>query len=171
MKRAIIIIGEIMKYIYLDNNFYNRHPQINYPEILQKKDRPYVQIAISVNNQLWAIPLRSNINHNYVFWSDKKNKCGIDFTKAVPIDHKDINTNRHPSIRQNEFNALKGKEHSVIKSFKGFIKKYNHSKQHPNLPESKVILRYSTLQYFENYLLPQKKVQLNIVRNKNGHSL
>lgn len=57
MKRAIIIIGEIMKYIYLDNNFYNRHPQINYPEILQKKDRPYVQIAISVNNQLWAIPL------------------------------------------------------------------------------------------------------------------
>lgn len=38
MKRAIIIIiGEIMKYIYLDNNFYNRHPQINYPEILQKK--------------------------------------------------------------------------------------------------------------------------------------
>lgn len=65
MKRAIII-GEIMKYIYLDNNFYNRHPQINYPEILQKKDRPYVQIAISVNNQLWAIPLRSNINHKLV---------------------------------------------------------------------------------------------------------
>ena len=160
-----------MKYIYLDNNFYNRHPQINYPEILQKKDRPYVQIAISVNNQLWAIPLRSNINHNYVFWSDKKNKCGIDFTKAVPIEHKDINANRHPSIRQNEFNALKGKEHSIIKSFKGFIKKYNHSKQHPNLPESKVILRYSTLQYFENYLLPQKKVQLNNVRNKNGYSL
>ena len=159
MKRAIIIIGEIMKYIYLDNNFYNRHPQINYPEILQKKDRPYV-----------AIPLRSNINHNYVFWSDKKNKCGIDFTKAVPIEHKDINANRHPSIRQNEFNALKGKEHSIIKSFKGFIKKYNHSKQHPNLPESKVILRYSTLPYFENYLLPQK-VQLNIVRNKNGYSL
>lgn len=40
-----------MKYIYLDNNFYNRHPQINYPEILQKK----VQLNIVRNKNGYSL--------------------------------------------------------------------------------------------------------------------
>lgn len=61
-----------MKYIFLTDEFYNAHPKELYPEMIQKHDRPYVQVLLSIKNQLWAIPLRSHINHNYAIWSDKK---------------------------------------------------------------------------------------------------
>lgn len=139
-----------MKYIFLTDEFYNAHPKKLYPEMIQKHDRPYVQVLLSVKNQLWAIPLRSHINHNYAIWSDKENRCGIDLTKAVPITEDDILSKAQ--IRENEFQALKGKDYIVVKKFQSFIQKYNHAKQNPNLISSKSILRFSSLQYFEKYL-------------------
>ena len=38
-----------------------------------------------INNVLFAIPLRSHINHPFVLWTDKENHCGLDFSKAVKI--------------------------------------------------------------------------------------
>ncbi len=54
----------------------------------------------TINGVQYAIPLRSNINHPHVFWTDKNNHCGIDFSKAVIItDEKYIDTTVTPYIR------------------------------------------------------------------------
>ncbi len=51
----------------------------------QKKDRPYIQLYVEIDGIQFAIPLRSDIRHPHVFWTDKANNCGVDFSKAVVI--------------------------------------------------------------------------------------
>lgn len=55
-----------MKFIFLTKDYFNRHPSSEFPEMLRKSDRPYVQLTIPCNHQLWAVPLRSYINHEYM---------------------------------------------------------------------------------------------------------
>ena len=50
-----------MKYIYLNEKFYNDFSKGLYPELEIKKERPYVQIVIEINNVMFTLPLRSNI--------------------------------------------------------------------------------------------------------------
>lgn len=115
--------------------------------------------------------MRSYINHEFAFWSNKKELCGLDFTKAVPIELKDIDTMHSPIIRRHEFNALKGKDYRVTQRFKHFIKKFDYAKLHPTLPDSKVLLKYSTLQYFEKELEQKKKIKLTISKQNSTLSL
>ena len=164
-------MGESMKFIFLTKDYFNRHPSSEFPEMLRKSDRPYVQLTIPCNHQLWAIPLRSYINHEFAFLSNKKELCGLDFTKAVPIELKDIDTTHSPIIRRHEFNALKGKDYRVTQRFKHFIKKFDYAKLHPTLPDSKVLLKYSTLQYFEKELEQKKKIKLTIPKQNSTLSL
>lgn len=89
-----------MKFIFLTEDFFNRHSSSEFPEMLRKSDRPYVQLTIPCNHKLWAVPLRSYINHEFAFWSNKKELCGLDFTKAVPIELKDIDTTHSPIIER-----------------------------------------------------------------------
>src|SRR3712207_5058655 len=148
-RRLFVYRKEYMKYIFLTDEFYKTHPKELYPEMIRKNERPYVQILINVNNQLWAIPLRSHINHEYAFWSDRDKKCGIDFTKAVPISTKDIRLDKVPRLRQHEYIALKRQGNNVTSQFKNYIKQYIHAKENPHTARSKAILRFSTLQHFE----------------------
>ena len=98
-------------FIFLSQLFYNDYPNTVFPEIEQKIDRPYIQFIIDLNGYKFAVPLRSNINHPHCYYTDRTNRCGLDFSKAVVItDEKYIDTLRTPHIRQNEFNALRGKE-------------------------------------------------------------
>ena len=97
--------------------------------------------------------------------------CGLDFAKAVPIELKDIDTTHSPIIRQHEFNVLKGKDYRVTQRFKHFIKKFDYAKLHPTLPDSKVLLKYSTLQYFEKELEQKKKIKLTISKQNSTLSL
>ena len=144
-----------MKFIFLTKDYFNRHPSSEFPEMLRKSNRPYVQITIPCNHQLWAIPLRSYINHEFAFWSNKK----------------ELDTTHSPIIRRHEFNALKGKDYRVMQRFKHFIKKFDYAKLHPTLPDSKVLLKYSTLQYFEKELEQKKKIKLIISKQKSTLSL
>ena len=92
------------RFVFLSNEFYKDYPHDLFPEIEQKTQRPYIQLMTTINGVQYAIPLRSNINHPHVFWTDKNNHCGIDFSKAVIItDEKYIDTTVTPYIRQNEF--------------------------------------------------------------------
>ena len=75
-----------MKYIFLTEQFYNDYAHC--AEIEKKRERPYVQVYINLNGVDFAVPMRSNITHKYVFWTDKANKCGLDFSKAVVITNK-----------------------------------------------------------------------------------
>lgn len=44
-----------MKFIFLTKDYFNRHPSSKFPEMLRKSDRPYVQLTIPCNHQLWMI--------------------------------------------------------------------------------------------------------------------
>lgn len=110
------------RFVFLSADFYQRYPLSQYPEIEQKKTRPYIQVYIEINGIKFAIPLRSDIHHPHVLWTDKRNHCGVDFSKAVVItDEK-------------------------------YIDKYKRAKMEPEKSVNKVLLKYSTLQYFEEYL-------------------
>ena len=85
-----------------------------YPEMEQKHNRPYIQVYVEINGIQYAIPLRSDIHHPHVLWTDKKNHCGVDFSKAVVItDEKYIDWLTEPHIRENEFDALRGKDYKI----------------------------------------------------------
>lgn len=140
------------RFIFLSNDFYNDYPTSQYPEIEQKSNRPYIQLLTTINGVQYAIPLRSNINHPHVLWTDKKNHCGLDFSKAVVItDMKYIDFTRTPHIRQNEFNALRGKDFKILQRMILYVSDYKASKEKDD-PISKNLVEKSTLQYFEQYI-------------------
>ena len=141
-----------MQLIFLTEQFYIDYQHCY--EIEQKQDRPYTQVFIKCKGLCFAIPFRSSISHKYAFWTDKKNKCGIDYSKAVVIeDDGYINTTDKPYIRPNEFRALRGKESIIARELEEYIKKYIAAKQFPNRTENIRLLKYSTLQYFEKYII------------------
>ena len=141
-----------MKYIFLTEKFYDDYKSCS--EIEQKRDRPYMQVCIEIDRHLFAVPLRSHITHEHVLWSDKKNGCGLDFSKAVVILKPDeyIDKVRKPYIRPNEFKNLKGREYEAQQRLKRYINKYKKAKSKQHIKVNQILCRYSTLQYFEEYI-------------------
>lgn len=140
-----------MKFVFLTEEFYRIHSE--HAEIEKKLNRPYIQLCIEVNGYVFAIPLRSNINHEHAFWTNKERKCGVDFSKAVVVtEDSHINNLDNPYIRPEEFKVLKGQEYLIEKKFKSYIKKYLKAKQKVEQSHNKILCQYSTLQYFEEFI-------------------
>lgn len=138
------------RFIFLSSDFYNDYPSVKYPEMEQKTNRPYIQVYVEIDGVQYAIPLRSDINHPHVFWTDKENHCGIDFSKAVVIsEERYIDATKNPHLRQNEFDALRGKDYKIKTKMQKYIEKYKKAKQDPSKPINQKLVKYSTLQYFE----------------------
>ena len=135
----------MLKFVFLTEKFY-----INYKDCLEiekKENRPYTMILATINNIDFAIPLRSNIKHNNALLTDKVNKCGLDFSKAVVITDKEeyIDQNKKPILRQHEFDELKGKDHIVKKKMESYINKYKKAYARQDVDRNKVLCKYSTL--------------------------
>lgn len=138
------------RFIFLSSDFYNDYPPIKYPEMEQKTNRPYIQVYVEIDGVQYAIPLRSDINHPHVLWTDKENHCGIDFSKAVVIsEERYIDATKNPHLRQNEFDALRGKDYKIKTKMQKYIEKYKKAKQDLSKPINQKLVKYSTLQYFE----------------------
>lgn len=142
----------MLDFTFLTDDFYNDYSDCS--EIEQKNRRPYIRIKVEIDGVLFAIPLRSSINHGHVLWTDKENGCGVDFSKAVVITDQAryINTQSQPYIRPNEFNVLRGKEQQVKEKMRKYISDYKKAKRKPRIPRNKTLLECSTLQYFEEYI-------------------
>lgn len=142
----------MLKFAFLSEKFYEDH--ILCTEIERKKNRPYIIITVVINGVLFGVPLRSNINHPHVLWTDKPNRCGVDFSKAVVIADADnyIDSARSPYIRPNEFQALKGKDFIIEQKLKKYIADYRKAKLLPDVERNRRLLQYSTLKYFEEYI-------------------
>ncbi len=122
------------RFIFLSEQFYQAYPINLYPEIEQKHERPYIYIATLIGNTQFAVPLRSDINHRHVLWTDKPNHCGIDFSKAVVITKPEyIDDKRTPHIRPKEFKALLGKEYIISQKMVSYIAQYKKAKSKPNI--------------------------------------
>ena len=140
-------------FIFLTDSFYEDFKGC--PEIEQKRDRPHVRLLVHVENLDFAIPMRSHIKHPNAFITDKENGCGIDYSKAVLITdpEKYIDCANRPRIRQNEFDALRGKEYLVEQGMLRYLKQYRKAFARPDIPRNAMLLKYSTLQYFNSYIL------------------
>ncbi len=138
------------RFIFLSSDFYNDYPSVKYPEMEQKTNRPYIQVYVEIDGVQYAIPLRSDINHPHVLWTDKENHCGIDFSKAVVInEERYIDATKNPHLRQNEFDALRGKDYRIKTKMQKYIEKYKKARQDLSKPINQKLVKYSTLQYFE----------------------
>ena len=98
--------------------------------------------------------MRSNITHPHVFWTDKKNRCGIDYGNTIAIIdvQKYIDTSSKPIIRQNEFDALRGKDYQVKKGLIKYLNEYKEAKKDLSIPRNRTLVEKSSLQYFEDIL-------------------
>lgn len=142
----------MLRFIFLTQEFYNDYK--NCYEIEQKQNRPYIMALATIKNLDFAIPLRSHIKHCNVLWTDKENKCGLDFSKAVVIADKlkYIDWATLPYIRQNEFNLLKGKDYIVKTKMESYLKKYIKAYNNQSVRRNKLFCSFSTLQYFHKEL-------------------
>lgn len=138
------------RFVFLSQKFYNTYPTQQYPEMEQKQNRPYIQVCVEIDGVQYAIPLRSDIHHPHVLWTDKKKRCGVDFSKAVVIkDDSYIDLSIEPYLRQNEFDALRGKDFKIKCKMEKYIEDYKKAKKDLTNPINRMLVTYSTLQYFE----------------------
>jgi len=143
----------LIKFVYLSQEFYSDYSHCS--EMMLKDDRPHAQVQVSINELLFCVPLRSNINHPNAVWTDKANKCGLDLSKAVLIlnPEKYIDALRKPQIRQEEFDYLRGKEVFIRNAMTKYISKYKSAKANQKIPRNQTLVKYSTLKYFERYIM------------------
>lgn len=142
-----------LDFIFLSTAFFTQYDRKTYVEILIKDDRPFCMVKVQIDDNTFAIPFRSNINHPNAFLTDKQNKCGIDFSKAVIInDEKFIDRSTDPYIRPNELREIRGKDHNVVVGMKSFIQLYKKANLRKDIKRNKILCKFSTLQYFHKEL-------------------
>jgi protein AbiQ len=140
-----------MTFKFLSKLFYEDFSECH--EIEKKEKRPYTQVYTMICGLNFAIPLRSNISHPHVLWTNKKERCGLDFSKAVIVLKPEyLNNDIKPHIRQDEFESLKGKEFIINQRMIKYISDYKKARQNLNVDRNRELCSYSTMQYFEQYI-------------------
>lgn len=132
----------------LSKEFYDTYSKCD--EILKKSDRPYACLTIEVDGVLFAIPFRHHIKHKYAFRTI--GEAGLDYTKAVIISKAIYLTDEKPTIESKEFAIIKKEEQKIRYGLKQYVNQYRRAMKHRDNPRSVNILKYSALQYFEEYL-------------------
>ena len=141
--------------IMLSDSFFAKYDRERCPEILQKRNRPYILPCVEVDGVPFALPLRSSIRHNHAFWTDEENRCGVDYSKAVVISEPaDIDEKGKPYIREEEFLVLREKRNQILiqKGMRRYIKLYHYAKRDLSIEFNRNLVTKSSLQYFEQYL-------------------
>lgn len=142
-----------MKYTFLTEKFYNDYPHDKYPQMEIKDNRPYAHVKVALYDNLFCIPLRSHIDHPHAFFTNKREKCGVDYSKAVVIlDSAYIDTTRKAFLRPDEYKKLRGKDFTIKQQFINYIELYKRAKVDLTVDHRDDILKFSTLQYFEEYI-------------------
>ncbi len=134
-----------MKLILLSSEFYEKYS--NCKEILHKENRPYISIEICIDSVLYAIPFRHHIKHKNAFIT--YGECGLDFTKAVVIEHESYVSLQSPRIDTKEWSIIKKSQNKIFFEFRKFINQYKRALLHPDNKRSESFLKYCSLQYFE----------------------
>lgn len=143
----------MVKLVFLSAQFFADHTHCK--EILKKQKRPYASVIVRLNNILFCVPMRSHITHQHALFTDKKNLCGLDFSKSVVItdEAKYIDSSSVPVIRPNEFKVLKTvSSYEIERRLLVYIHEYKKAKTNPGDLHNKLLLESSTLQYFEEYI-------------------
>ena len=141
---------------HLSNIFKIEYPENLYPEFENKAKRPFVVFLVEIDNHIFAIPFRTNMNHKYGFKFSESNlntrsSTGLDFTKAVLVDNTKL-LGEKVRIDSKEFKKLNKKCLFIKNQFEKYYynyKKYVKGELNNKLSEA---YKYSTLKYFHKEL-------------------
>ena len=70
-----------------------------------------------------------------------------------PFTEKYIDNTQRAHIRENEFKKVKGKDYKLKRGFEEYIELYKKAKNGEEIAHREDILSFSSLQYFEEYIL------------------
>lgn len=140
----------------LSLDFYNSYPTLQYPEIEYKPSRPYIVMVVKIGDNRFALPLRTNIRHNYCYkfkntGRDTNSSAGIDFTKAVIVNEERF-IGEATNIDNKEYVELMNKYFFIIKKFEQYLDGYI---QYRNEGGNEYVARrykFTTLKYFDKEL-------------------
>ncbi len=139
-----------MKYIFLSEEFYNTYNEVDYPEILHKPSRPYIMLMIEIDNQTFAIPIRSHLRHKFGFITNKQTNAGLDYTKAVIISKPEyISKRQRITITREEMLVISSSKDLIIENFKRFLQRYKRKVKN-NVPDK--LMEFTALKYFHEEL-------------------
>lgn len=122
------------------------------PQVLEK-NRGYGIVSITVNELIYAIPLRSNMNHNNGFKTismKRGNKLiwnGLDYSKALVVQSTDIEPTAFKLREKKEFDKIQSNKEKIIADFEKFVAAYIACvKKGTSTTDHR--FKFTTLQYF-----------------------
>ncbi|EJB8530826.1 hypothetical protein MW374_004766 [Vibrio parahaemolyticus] len=100
----------------------------------QTKIRGHGVVNITVNNLMFAIPVRSNVTHSasYILLKNTQNRrikgMGLDYSKALLIRKPEYVSDENFNLKVKDAGKkLVGKEKHVTDQFEKYVKKYIHA--------------------------------------------
>ena len=146
----------------LSSNFYTDYPEAQYPELMQKDNRPYTCLLIETKDEYFiCVPFRSNITHKdaFLFKNTQRSNSspsGLDYRKAVIIkDMKYIDSSIPAVVDSDEYVATIVNIERIVSEVNEYVDKYINHMQKTSVLHAREFERhyqYSTLQYFHNIL-------------------
>lgn len=139
----------------LKQDFYNQLI-IGKPQILQK-NRGYGVVSITINDLIYAIPLRSNLNHTNGFktisieidgqivWN------GLDYSKALIVESDNIGTTSFNTRNQEEFDKIQENKDKIKSEFAKYVSNYIKCVEKGTSSTDRRF-KFTTLQYFHSEL-------------------
>ena len=121
-------------------------------EVLQK-NRGYAVISLEYKTIIFAVPLRSNLNHKSGFKTILYNKHwnGVDYSKALVITHADLADEAFKPRDKEEYSKIQKNKIKIKLDFNKYVDGYI-SFIRSNISEVPFIYKYTTLKYFHNEL-------------------
>lgn len=107
-----------MKFNFLKKEFFDEYKECS--EMEKKENRPYAcTTLVKCLGMIFAVPLRSNIQHENAIFTNKEKTKGLDLTKAVIINDfvKFVDTTTKVYINDDEYKLLLGKEDFLSKKY------------------------------------------------------
>ena len=145
----------------LTPQFYAAYPSDQYPELLQKNNRPYNCLLVKTNVDYFiCIPFRSSMKHNCGFHFSNthratRSRSGLDFKKIVLVKNAAFIDDDIAVIDRDEFLEARANLKKIAENAATYVNRYvQHITKarvlHPHEYERKY--RYSTLPYFHDIL-------------------
>jgi hypothetical protein len=135
----------------LSEKFYREYPLSDFPEIMEKKARPYLVLIATIDGVVYAIPFRTHAHPqtSYLFKSyfrDFDDQVGLDYSKTVVLSDPAFKGNpaRLNPIQKEELDSHRLE---ILEDFKKYLDSFKKAMLSNN-PSLKRRYQYSSLQYF-----------------------
>ena len=141
--------------------FYRAYPSADYPELLQKGERPYTCLLIDTHDgYLICVPFRSEMKHRqgYAFSGTKRSarsRSGLDYKKLVLIEDPAYLDRAPAVVDPDEYHAVIADLDRIAEEVVAYVDGYRHHVDGSHALHPREFARrygYATLPYFHDIL-------------------